>query len=49
MRVFLAAITLVLLTTAVSSAAGQQAPASSYGEALFVVSGRGYGHGVGMS
>jgi stage II sporulation protein D len=40
---------LVLLLTAVGSAAGQQAPASSYGEAVFVVSGRGYGHGVGMS
>ena len=30
-------------------AAGQQLPASSYGEAVFVVSGRGWGHGVGMS
>jgi len=48
-RVFLAAIALVFLTSAVGSAAGQQAPASSYGEAVFVVSGRGYGHGVGMS
>jgi stage II sporulation protein D len=46
-RVLLAAITLVSLTSAAGSAAGQ--PASSYGEAVFVVSGRGYGHGVGMS
>ena len=48
-RVFLAAITLVLLMSTAGSAAGQQTPASSYGEAVFVVSGRGYGHGVGMS
>jgi SpoIID/LytB domain protein len=40
---------LVLLLIAVSSASAQQSPASSYGEAVFVVSGRGYGHGVGMS
>jgi SpoIID/LytB domain protein len=40
---------LVLLVIAVSSASAQQSPASSYGEAVFVVSGRGYGHGVGMS
>ena len=33
----------------VGSASAQQTPASSYGEAVFVVSGRGYGHGVGMS
>jgi len=30
-------------------ASGQQAPTSSYGEAVFLVSGRGWGHGVGMS
>jgi stage II sporulation protein D len=40
---------LVLLVTAVGSASAQQSPAASYGEAVFVVSGRGYGHGVGMS
>src|SRR5262245_12494520 len=40
---------LVLLLLAVSSASAQQPPVSSYGEAVFVVSGRGYGHGVGMS
>ena len=48
MRGVIAAI-LVLLVLGVGSASGQQAPASSYGEAVFVVSGRGYGHGVGMS
>jgi stage II sporulation protein D len=47
-RAILAAI-LVLLLLAVSSASAQQSPASAYGEAVFVVSGRGYGHGVGMS
>jgi SpoIID/LytB domain protein len=47
-RVLLAAI-VVVLATAVSSASGQQSPPSSYGEAVFVVSGRGWGHGVGMS
>ena len=48
MRALLVAIlALVLVTT--GSAAGQQTPSSSYGEAVFVVSGRGYGHGVGMS
>jgi SpoIID/LytB domain protein len=47
-RAIFAAI-LVLLLIAVSSASAQQSPASSYGEAVFVVSGRGYGHGVGMS
>jgi SpoIID/LytB domain protein len=44
---FVAILTLVLVAT--GSAAGQQTPPSSYGEAVFVVSGRGYGHGVGMS
>jgi stage II sporulation protein D len=39
---------LALLALAVP-ASGQQLPASSYGEAVFLVSGRGWGHGVGMS
>jgi len=43
------AVFALLLTLAVSSASGQQTPASAYGEAVFVVSGRGWGHGVGMS
>jgi stage II sporulation protein D len=37
-----------ILTVATTSASGQQVPAS-YGEAVFIVSGRGWGHGVGMS
>jgi len=38
------------LTVVVATASAQPAPpAASPGEALFVVSGRGYGHGVGMS
>ena len=48
MRALVAAIVLVLTVT-VASASGQQTPPSSYGEAVFLVSGRGYGHGVGMS
>jgi stage II sporulation protein D len=48
LRPILAAF-IVLLTAAVASASGQQIPPSAYGEAIFVVSGRGYGHGVGMS
>ena len=48
MRAFLAAF-IALLSVAVVPAAGQHVPASSYGEAVFVVSGRGWGHGVGMS
>ncbi len=48
MRALLAAIALVPVVL-VASASGQQAPASAYGEAVFVVSGRGWGHGVGMS
>ena len=48
MRASFAAIFIVLVT-AVVPASAQQTPASSYGEAVFVVSGRGYGHGVGMS
>src|SRR3989337_1040184 len=38
------------LAVVVATASAQPAPpAASPGEALFVVSGRGYGHGVGMS
>ncbi len=48
MRAFLAVIAVALAVTA-ASASGQQVPAPSYGEAVFIVSGRGYGHGVGMS
>ena len=48
LRAPLLAIVVVLGTAAVP-ASGQQVPASSYGEAVFVVSGRGWGHGVGMS
>jgi len=47
-RPLLAAFAVVLGLTA-ASASGQQTPASVYGEAVLVVSGRGYGHGVGMS
>jgi SpoIID/LytB domain protein len=39
----------VALVVAVGSAGGQQIPPAVYGEAVFVVSGRGWGHGVGMS
>ena len=45
----LLALFVTALTLATASASGQPVPASSYGEAVFVVSGRGYGHGVGMS
>jgi SpoIID/LytB domain protein len=38
-----------LLVAASASASGQQTAPSSYGDAVFVVSGRGWGHGVGMS
>ncbi|HUG65102.1 MAG TPA: SpoIID/LytB domain-containing protein [Gaiellaceae bacterium] len=48
MRPILAAIAAVLVV-ATASASGQQIPPSAYGEAVFVVSGRGWGHGVGMS
>lgn len=48
MRPILAAFT-ALLALAAASASGQQVPPSAYGEAVFVVSGRGWGHGVGMS
>ena len=48
MRHFLALI--VLAAVAAATAGGQPTPpASTPGEALFVVSGRGWGHGVGMS
>jgi len=47
-RALLTAIVAVL-AFAVSSASGQQTPPPSFGEAVFVVSGRGWGHGVGMS
>ena len=41
---------LILLSTLVATSALAQEPAApTAGEALFVVSGRGYGHGVGMS
>ncbi|HEY5873507.1 MAG TPA: hypothetical protein VIT46_09740, partial [Gaiellaceae bacterium] len=48
MRPLLAAFAVVLTLTA-AAASGQQLPSASYGEAVFAVSGRGYGHGVGMS
>ena len=45
----LAALSLVLaLATAASAATEQTPPASALGEAVFVVTGRGWGHGVGM-
>ena len=45
-------ISLVVLAVAILAAtasAQPSPPAGSYGEALIVISGRGYGHGVGMS
>ncbi len=48
MRAFLAAIAAVFCLAA-PAASGQQLPSSAYGDAVFAVSGRGYGHGVGMS
>ena len=48
MRASLVALVAIVLV-ATGSAAGQQTPPPAYGEAVFVVSGRGYGHGVGMS
>ncbi len=48
MRALLVAISIALVV-AVGSADGQQTPSVAYGEAVFVVSGRGWGHGVGMS
>ncbi|HEU5490649.1 MAG TPA: SpoIID/LytB domain-containing protein [Gaiellaceae bacterium] len=45
----LLALLIGVLTVAAVPAAGQQVPSSSYGEAVFLVSGRGWGHGVGMS
>ena len=47
MRALLVAILVPVVL--VASASGQQLPPSAYGEAVFVVSGRGWGHGVGMS
>jgi SpoIID/LytB domain protein len=47
-RALFAAISITLVV-AVGSADGQQTPPAVYGEAVFVVSGRGWGHGVGMS
>jgi len=47
-RALLLAISIALVV-AVGSADGQQTPSAAYGEAVFVVSGRGWGHGVGMS
>jgi stage II sporulation protein D len=47
-RALLSAFIVVTAVAAVP-ASGQPVPASSYGEAVFVVSGRGWGHGVGMS
>ena len=48
MRALLLAISIALVV-AVGSADGQQTPSAAYGEAVFVVFGRGWGHGVGMS
>ena len=48
MRPLLAAF-LASLAVAAAAASGQQVPPSAYGDAVFVVSGRGWGHGVGMS
>jgi stage II sporulation protein D len=43
-------VALLALAGAASTASAQSAPSTpSYGEAVLVVSGRGYGHGVGMS
>jgi stage II sporulation protein D len=47
MRLFLALIALVPVLASAAAAQGDEPPAP--GEALFVVSGRGWGHGVGMS
>src|SRR5512143_517129 len=43
-------VAVLVLVGAASTASAQSAPSPpAYGEALLVVSGRGYGHGVGMS
>jgi SpoIID/LytB domain protein len=47
-RTPLAVLAISAAVAATASAGPSQAPAT-YGEALFLVSGRGYGHGVGMS
>lgn len=48
MRTLLVALAIAVAASATASAQSPQ-PSTAYGEALFVVSGRGYGHGVGMS
>ena len=48
MRTSLVVLAIAAVITATASAQSPQ-PSGTYGEALFVVSGRGYGHGVGMS
>jgi stage II sporulation protein D len=47
-RTLLAVFAIAAAVAATASAQSPQ-PMAAYGEALFVVSGRGYGHGVGMS
>ena len=42
-------LAVLALAAAAASASAQSPPAPAYGEAVFVVSGRGWGHGVGMS
>ena len=42
-------VVLAIAAALVTTAPAQPQPPAAYGEALFVVSGRGYGHGVGMS
>src|SRR3989304_3925651 len=42
-------VALALTVVGATASAQPAPPAASPGEALFVVSGRGYGHGVGMS
>jgi stage II sporulation protein D len=42
-------VVLSILTVAATASAQSPQPAAAPGEALFVVSGRGFGHGVGMS
>lgn len=48
MRTSLILLAIAAAVTATASAQSPQ-PSGTYGEALFLVSGRGYGHGVGMS
>jgi stage II sporulation protein D len=42
-------VAIAIVAAVAATASAQSPPAAAYGEALFVVSGRGYGHGVGMS